>query len=187
MSLIGPLIYIGINIGFWIGIPYLFYKSYKKRQKKKEEEALKETLSSPYVQLAKKVVELYNLFPANLSLSLLLREEYIGILIWDSDLDTGLGTTIQGYHEWHKNRSDIGDKILIDCLNGLVGSRGVELFKSLGFNVTLDRNDIERPVLFIPMHCASMIERDKYGNAIQQWYKDTYGKDIRIMYVEFMS
>lgn len=102
MSLIGPLIYIGINIGFWIGIPYLFYKSYKKRQKKKEEEALKETLSSPYAQLAKKVVELYNLFPANLSLSLLLREEYIGILIWDSDLDTGLGTTIQGYHEWHK-------------------------------------------------------------------------------------
>lgn len=76
---------------------------------------------------------------------------------------------------------------MIDCLNGLVGSRGVELFKSLGFNVTLDRNDIERPVLFIPMHCASMIERDKYGNAIQQWYKDTYGKDIRIMYVEFMS
>ena len=95
MSLIGPLIYIGINIGFWVGIPYLIYKSYKKRQKNKEEMQFKDTIVSPYVQMAKKVIGFYNLFPPELDLFLLLREEYIGILIWDSDLDTGLGTTIQ--------------------------------------------------------------------------------------------
>lgn len=161
---------------------------YAKQKKKKEEEKLaEEILSSPYVQLVKDITKLYNLFPTELDLTLLLREGYVGILIWDSDLDTGLGSTIQGYHEWQKNRSDIGDTILVDRLKSLVGSHGVELYKSLGFNVTLDKNDIERPVLFIPMRCASIIEREKYGKAIQRWYNDTYGKDINIMYVEFIS
>lgn len=187
MSLIGPLIYIGINIGFWVGIPYLIYKSYKKRQKEKEEMQFKDAIVSLYVQMAKKVIDFYNLFPPELNLFLLLREEYIGILIWDSDLDTGLGTTIQGYHEWQKNRPDIGDTILIDRLKSLVGNQGTELYKSLGFSVALDRNDIERPIFFIPMRCESIIERDQYGKAIERWYKDTYGKEIHIMYTEFMN
>lgn len=177
---------IWIYVGWWavfliigliiFGIFYLL-----KRDKNEQEE---KDSSSIYFQKLKKIAELYSLVPLETLPSgsgLILSEQYIGILLWDSKLETGLGTFIGSYGSY---RRDLAEMLLHEHIKEIFGDKGVEIYDSLGLQCKLAKGDIEKPIVCLPQYCESMIERDRYGKILKKWYTEKYSRELNLYYFE---
>lgn len=155
---------------------YKFFKSAEKSENEKY-------TNSDYVKDAFKFIEFYELQSAKTG-RLVITPTWIGI--WLSD--ERLGIQIKSYLESPRisQAYEIATRdLLYEKIGELfAGEKGITLFKKLGLDVKLHKDDEDWPVIFMYRQILDTQNLDKYAQAIKCEYKIKYGSELDALVID---